>query len=176
MARDGNPLVVSRVIGDVLDPFAATTELRLFADARIIGNGYRLRPSQVAARPRVEIGGHDFRAAYTLIMVDADAPSPGNPYLREYLHWLVTDIPGSTGPSFGNEIVSYEGPQPSMGIHRIVLVLFRQAAGRQRVSAPEWRQNFNIRQFSQEYNLGPPVAASYYNCHRENGTGGRRPC
>ncbi|KAL8460937.1 hypothetical protein ACS0TY_032439 [Phlomoides rotata] len=101
MARDGNPLVVSRVIGDVLDPFAATTELRLFADARIIGNGYRLRPSQVAARPRVEIGGHDFRAAYTLIMVDADAPSPGNPYLREYLHWLVTDIPGSTGPSFG---------------------------------------------------------------------------
>ncbi|KAL8468501.1 hypothetical protein ACS0TY_031639 [Phlomoides rotata] len=101
MARDGNPLAVSRVIGDVLDPFAATTDLKFFADGQMIGNGYRLRPSQVAALPRVEIGGHDFQTAYTLIMVDADAPSPGNPYLREYLHWLVTDIPGSTGPSFG---------------------------------------------------------------------------
>ncbi|GAY60953.1 hypothetical protein CUMW_206080 [Citrus unshiu] len=67
-------------------------------------------------------------------MVDPDAPSPSDPSLREYLHWLVTDIPATTGASFGQEIVNYESPRPTMGIHRFVFVLFRQL-GRQTVYA-----------------------------------------
>ncbi|KAL3616892.1 Protein VERNALIZATION 3 [Castilleja foliolosa] len=175
MAIDRHPLVVSRVVGDVLEPFTATTELRvLLSDGRVIYNGSSLRPSQVVGRPRVEIGGSsDFRTLYTLVMVDADAPSPSNPHFKEYLHWLVTDIPGGTGVGFGTEVVSYESPRPSMGIHRLVLALFRQES-RQMVSVPTRRQNFNTREFSQLHNLGLPVAAMYYNCHRENGTGGRR--
>lgn len=75
----------------------------------------------------------------------------------------------------GSEIVSYEAPEPTMGIHRVVLVLFRQPTGLpQAVNAPEWRHNFNIREFSRRYNLGSPVAAIYYNCLRETGVGGRR--
>ncbi|XP_051128563.1 protein RICE FLOWERING LOCUS T 1-like [Andrographis paniculata] len=130
MSSKRHPLVVSGVVGDVLDPFVATTELRVYSDGRQLFNGCSLRPAQVAGRPRVDTGGDDFRTFYTLVMVDADSPSPGNPYLREYLHWLVTDIPGSTGASFGKEIVSYESPDPTMGIHRIALVLFRQLGGR----------------------------------------------
>ncbi|XP_051129022.1 protein HEADING DATE 3A-like [Andrographis paniculata] len=174
MARERNPLVVSGVVGDILDPFAAVTDLRLFTDGgRMVFSGASFRPSQVAAAPRVEIGGEDFRTFYTLVMVDADSPTPADPYFRAYLHWLVTDIPGSTGASYGNEIVSYEGPQPSMGIHRLVFVLFRQN-GRITVRSPRWRQGFSVREFSQLHNLGNPVAAIYYNCHREAGTGGRR--
>ncbi|XP_051129011.1 protein FLOWERING LOCUS T-like isoform X2 [Andrographis paniculata] len=168
MSSKRHPLVVSGVVGDVLDPFVATTELRVYSDGRQLFNGCSLRPAQVAGRPRVDTGGDDFRTFYTLVMVDADSPSPGNPYLREYLHWLVTDIPGSTGASFGKEIVSYESPDPTMGIHRIALVLFRQLGGRDSVDHnSEWRHNFNTRQFSQLHNLGPPVAALYYNCQRE---------
>lgn len=74
----------------------------------------------------------------------------------------------------GQEIVRYESPQPSIGIHRYVFVLFRQL-GRQTVYAPGWRQNFNTRDFAELYNLGSPVAVVYYNCQRESGTGGRRP-
>ncbi|XP_047268822.1 protein FLOWERING LOCUS T-like [Capsicum annuum] len=107
------------------------------------------------------------------IMVDPDAPSPSNSIFREYLHWLVTDIPATTDTSFGNEVVCYEKPTPSMGIHRFVLVLFRQL-GRETVYAPGWRQNFNTRDFAELYNLGLPVASIYFNCHRESGTGGRR--
>ncbi|KAK2988134.1 hypothetical protein RJ640_017466 [Escallonia rubra] len=80
-------------------------------------------------------------------MVDPDAPSPSDPNLREYLHWLVTDIPATTGENFGQEVVCYESPRPSMGIHRFVFVLFRQI-GRQTVYAPGWRQNFNTRDFA----------------------------
>jgi hypothetical protein len=63
--------------------------------------------------------------------------------------------------------------EPMKSIHRFVLVLFQQL-GRQTVYAPGWRQNFNTRDFAELYNLGPPVAAVYFNCQREAGSGGRR--
>ncbi|XP_019193813.1 PREDICTED: protein HEADING DATE 3A-like [Ipomoea nil] len=173
MPRDRDSLVVGRVVGDVLEPFTRSISLRVAYGGRDITNGCDYRPSHVANQPRVEVGGHDLRTFYTLVMVDPDAPSPSNPSLREYLHWLVTDIPATTGVDFGHEIVCYESPQPSMGIHRFVFVLFQQL-GRQTVYAPGWRQNFNTRDFAELYNLGSPVAAVYFNCQRETGTGGRR--
>ncbi|XP_075484926.1 protein VERNALIZATION 3-like [Primulina tabacum] len=173
MPRDRDPLVVGRVIGDVLDPFTRSLGLRVTHGNREVNNGSEFRPSQLLHQPRVEVGGEDLRIFYTLVMVDPDAPSPSDPNLREYLHWLVTDIPETTEATFGNEIVCYESPRPSMGIHRFVFVLFRQL-GRQTVYAPGWRQNFNTREFAELYNLGSPVAAVYYNCQRESGSGGRR--
>ena len=77
------------------------------------------------------------------------------------------------GWSAGQEVMCYEPPRPTMGIHRFVFVLFQQL-GRQTVYAPGWRQNFNTRDFAEFYNLGPPVAAVYFNCQREAGSGGRR--
>ncbi|GKV45586.1 hypothetical protein SLEP1_g52652 [Rubroshorea leprosula] len=174
MPRDrSDPLVVGRVVGDVLDPFTRSISLRVSYNNREVTNGCEFRPSQLVNQPRVDIGGDDMRTFYTLVMVDPDAPSPSDPNLREYLHWLVTDIPATTGASFGQEVVCYENPGPSIGIHRFVFVLFRQL-GRQTVYAPGWRQNFNTKDFAELYNLGSPVAAVYFNCQRETGTGGRR--
>lgn len=67
----------------------------------------------------------------------------------------------------------YEAPNPATGIHRMVLVLFRQL-GRETVYAPSRRHNFSTRSFARRYNLGAPVAAMYFNCQRQSGTGGRR--
>ncbi|KAF6143214.1 hypothetical protein GIB67_035628 [Kingdonia uniflora] len=173
--RRGDPLVVGRVIGDVLDPFTKSISLKVTYGSREINNGCEPKPSVVVNQPRVEIGGTDMRTFYTLIMVDPDAPSPSAPNLREYLHWLVTDIPGSTGATFGQEIMCYESPRPTLGIHRFAFVLFQQL-GRQTVDRPGWRQNFNTKDFAGIYNLGLPVAAVYYNCQRESGTGGRTRC
>ncbi|XP_066331976.1 protein VERNALIZATION 3-like [Miscanthus floridulus] len=144
MSRD--PLVVGNVVGDILDPFIKSAALRVLYNNRELTNGSELKPSQVANEPRIEIVGHDMRTLYTLVMVDPDSPSPSNPTKREYLHWLVTDIPESTNVSYGNEVVSYESPKPSAGIHRFVFVLFRQSV-RQTIYAPGWRQNFNTRDF-----------------------------
>ncbi|KAJ4721673.1 Flowering locus T protein [Melia azedarach] len=170
--RDRDPLVVGRVIGDVLDNFPRTISLRVTFGNKEINNGCELKPSQVINQPRVEIGGEDLRTFYTLVMVDPDAPSPSDPNLKEYLHWLVTDIPATTGANFGHEVVCYENPRPTVGIHRFVFVLFQQL-GRQTVYAPGWRQNFNTREFAELYNLGSPVAAVYFNCQRETRSGGR---
>nr|QLM02186.1 flowering locus T 1C_2 [Miltoniopsis roezlii] len=173
MMHGRDPLVLGQVVGDVLDPFIRSAMLRVMYDNKEITNGTRLKQSAVVNPPTVEIGGGDELTLYTLVMVDPDAPSPTNPVNREYLHWLVTDIPGPMDASFGNEVVHYEGPRPQAGIHRIAFVLFRQEI-QQTVYAPGWRQNFNTRDFAAVYNLGSPVAAVYFNCQREHGCGGRR--
>jgi hypothetical protein len=66
--------------------------------------GVQMLLVQIQSKPHVELHGNGFGGdaeKYTLVMVDPDAPSPSNPTLRNILHWLVTDIPGSTSPSQG---------------------------------------------------------------------------
>ncbi|KAJ1700171.1 hypothetical protein LUZ63_008683 [Rhynchospora breviuscula] len=167
-----DPLVVSNIIGDVLDPFRRSISFQVLYNNRLMVTGSDLRPSAVLNRPKIEIGSSDLRVFHTLILVDPDAPSPSNPNQREYLHWMVTDIPGSTDVSFGREVVLYERPEPRSGIHRMVFVLYRQL-GRATVFHPEIRNNFNCRSFAHQYHLDV-VAATYFNCQRESGSGGRR--
>ncbi|EOY23131.1 PEBP family protein [Theobroma cacao] len=179
MSRVPEPLTVGRVIGEVVDNFTPSVKMTVtYNSNKQVANGHELMPAVIVARPRVEIGGEDMRAAYTLILTDPDAPSPSDPYLREHLHCpqsklqtnissrMVTDIPGTTDASFGREVVSYETPKPTVGIHRYVFILFKQR-GRQTVRPPTSRDYFNTRRFSQENGLGLPVAAVYFNAQRE---------
>ncbi|KAK9071616.1 hypothetical protein SSX86_008045 [Deinandra increscens subsp. villosa] len=161
-------LVAGRVIGDVVDQFTpSVTMVVAYKPDYPFFNGHELMPNLVTSKPHVRIGGVDMRSSYTLVMTDPDAPSPSDPYLREHLHWIITDIPGTTDATFGREIVSYEKPTPVMGIHRYVFLLFKQRA-RQSVRAPVSRDCFNTRIFSQENDLGLPVAAIYFNAQRQN--------
>lgn len=66
MSRGRDPLVVGRVIGDILDPFTRSITLRITYN-REINNGYELKPSHVVNQPRVDIGGDDLRTFYTLV-------------------------------------------------------------------------------------------------------------
>ncbi|KAL2227100.1 CEN-like protein 1 [Sesamum indicum] len=167
MSRQLDPLSVGRVIGEVVDSFIPCVKLTVtFNSNKQVSNGHELMPSVITSKPRVEIGGEDLRAAYTLVMTDPDVPGPSDPYLREHLHWIVTDIPGTTDASFGREIVSYETPKPVIGIHRYVFLLFRQKA-RHTVRPPASRDLFNTRRFAEENGLGLPVAAVYFNAQRE---------
>ncbi|XP_021765156.1 CEN-like protein 1 [Chenopodium quinoa] len=168
MARGVEPLIIGRVIGEVVDIFNPSVRLDVtYNSSKQVSNGHELMPAVVTSKPRVEIGGEDMRSAYTLIMVDPDAPSPSDPYLREHLHWIVTDIPGTTDITFGKEIVCYETPKPVVGIHRYIFILFKQTRGRQTVRTPSSRDCFNTRRFAAENGLGLPVAVVYFNAQRE---------
>ncbi|KAH7557601.1 hypothetical protein ACOSP7_027429 [Xanthoceras sorbifolium] len=167
MSRMAETLSVGRVVGDVVDPFTPSVKMTvIYNNNKQVSNGHELMPNIIACKPRVEISGEGLRAAYTLIMTDPDAPSPSDPHLKEHLHWMVVNIPGTTDASFGKEVVSYETPKPVVGIHRYVFVLFKQK-GRQAVQEPTLRDHFNTRQFAEDNNLGPPVAAVYFNAQRE---------
>ncbi|ONK73397.1 uncharacterized protein A4U43_C04F31060 [Asparagus officinalis] len=174
MTRMIEPLTVGRVIGDVVDVFSPSVKLEVvYGSNKQVYNGHELMPAVVSSKPKVEIGGDDMRASYTLIMTDPDAPSPSDPRLREHLHWVVTDIPGTTNSSFGREIISYEAPKPVIGIHRYVFVLFKQKA-RDTVRPPQSRDCFNSRVFADQNSLGLPVAAVFFNCQRETACRSRR--
>ncbi|XP_073126943.1 protein MOTHER of FT and TFL1-like [Henckelia pumila] len=159
-----DPLVMGRVIGDVVDMFVPTAELVVrYGAATQISNGCEIKPSMGAERPTVHINGSSDNY-YSLVMVDPDAPNPSEPTFREWLHWLVTDIPGGSDASEGKEVMPYMGPQPPVGTHRYVFAAFQQHGQMEAAAAkPAERPHFSTRQFSVENELGLPAAALYFN-------------
>ncbi|KAJ8549652.1 hypothetical protein K7X08_033359 [Anisodus acutangulus] len=168
--RSVDPLVVGKVIGDVLDMFVPVVEFTVEYSSKQISNGVEIKPDAAAQRPRVHIkGSPDSNNLYTLVMADPDAPSPNEPTFREWLHWIVTDIPEGGNASEGREVLEYMGPAPPAGIHRYVFTLFRQTEAEQVPhKPPEGRSNFKTRQFASDNLLGLPVAALYFNSHAAN--------
>ncbi|URD90046.1 Cen-like protein [Musa troglodytarum] len=138
-----------------------------YNSSKLVCNGHEFYPSAVVSEPRVAVQCGDMRSFFTLVMTDPDVPGPSDPYLREHVHWIVTDIPGTTDTSFGKEVVGHESPRPSIGIHRFVFVLFQQKRRHSVVAPPPSRDRFSTRRFAQENDLGLPVAAVYFNAQRE---------
>ena len=58
-------------------------------------------------------------------------------------------------------------PRPNIGIHRFVFVLFKQKRRQTVMKIPSSRDLFNARKFADDNDLGPPVAAVFYNAQRE---------
>jgi len=70
MARvSTDPLVIGRVIGDVLDSFTPTIKMTVTFCKKQVYNGHELFPSTVTTWPRVEIGGGDLRSFFTLVYI-----------------------------------------------------------------------------------------------------------
>lgn len=71
----------------------------------------QLSPPHVQASfaPRVTMHGLDPSSRYTLICSDPDPPDPANPIYKEWLHWLVVNIPGKEEASAkdGDEVTPY---------------------------------------------------------------------
>ncbi|KAF9592956.1 hypothetical protein IFM89_019260 [Coptis chinensis] len=164
--RQVDPLVVGRVIGDVVDMFVPAVSMSVYYGPKHVTNGCDIKPSMTAAPPTVHISGYA-DDLYTLVMTDPDAPSPSEPSMREWIHWLVVDIPGGTHAGRGKESLTYMGPSPPVGIHRYVLVLFRQKNSLNIDDPPEIRANFSTRNFANQLDLGLPVATVYFNAQKE---------
>ncbi|XP_057548887.1 CEN-like protein 2 [Amaranthus tricolor] len=161
-----DPLTIGRVIGDVIDPFSPSVRMSVTYNNKQVYNGHELFPSLVTLKPRVQVHDGDMKSFFTLIMTDPDVPGPSDPYLREHLHWIVTDIPGTTDATFGKEVMTYEIPRPNIGIHRFVFILFKQKR-RGSVAPPCGRDRFCTNKFAELNQLDLPVAAVYFNCQRE---------
>ncbi|CAI8592886.1 unnamed protein product [Vicia faba] len=162
-----DPLVIGRVIGDVVDNFTTTMKMSVTYNTKQVYNGHEFFPSSLTTKPKVQIHGGDMRSFFTLIMTDPDVPGPSDPYLKEHLHWIVTDIPGTTDATFGKEVMKYEVPRPHIGIHRLVFLLYKQKGRETVMKIPASRDLFNTQKFAEDNDLGPPVAAVFFNAQRE---------
>jgi phosphatidylethanolamine-binding protein (PEBP) family uncharacterized protein len=107
------------------------------------------------------------------MMVDPDAPSPDNPTLADYRHWLVVNIRGrylADGVLYGDFLTRYMEPSPPQGsgYHRYFLYLFKQPDESLKFDdVPQNRAHFNPEEFASQYDLGQPVAVNYFTAKRE---------
>lgn len=68
----------------------------------------------------------------------------------------------------GKEVLQYMAPEPPVGIHRLVLILFSQNKTSDiPVMPPPARHNFRTRNFAAQYGFGLPVAGVYFNVRKE---------
>lgn len=66
-SRSSEPLVVGRVIGEVLDPFIPSIKMVVTYNNKLIFNGHELYPSAIGNEPLVKVQGEDLRSLFTLV-------------------------------------------------------------------------------------------------------------
>lgn len=122
----------------------------------------------------------DGEPAYTLVMVDPDAPSRAEPKFKHFRHWVITSIKSPVGSASETanligikaklSTTPYRppGPPPDTGLHRYTFLLFEEPPG---FSIPqgaveygaelEQRRSWNPIEFGEKYGL-KLVGANYF--------------
>lgn len=167
MAADLQNLKKEQVIPDVIDalpPASLKVDYGAGVEAQ---QGNELRPTQVKDQPKFTFEAKPDQL-HTLVMVDPDAPSRKDPALREILHFMVSNIPGSDVEK-GNILAEYVGSGPPLGtgLHRYVFLLYKQKGKLEsgmKISktSRHGRTKFSIRKWAKEHDLGEPVMANFY--------------
>lgn len=110
---------------------------------------------------------HPETRLYTLVMVDPDVPDPTNISYKQFLHWVVPNIPlsalqsGKNIPLPENHPAPWIPPHPTNGTkyHRYVIFLFQNPDPNKPLEVPEYnmeqRKTFNLRKFISEYGFQP---------------------
>jgi hypothetical protein len=106
MSRSVEPLIVGRVIGEVLDPFNPCVKMvATYNSNKLVFNGHELYPSAVVSKPRVEVQGGDLRSLFTL--VECTRLDLGTPYSTSSIVCLFS----SFAVAIIIHISGYDGPR-----------------------------------------------------------------
>lgn len=160
--------ISEQVVPDVIDSKPETSILIDYLSGVKVDHGNELTPTQVKDEPKISYNAAADQL-YTLAMVDPDAPSRNDPKMREVLHFLVANIPG-TDIDKGDRLADYigSGPPQGTGLHRYVFLVYQQKNGKlnSEMKIPKTsragRVNFSIRNFAKDHKLGEPVAGNFY--------------
>ncbi|GAQ82124.1 PEBP (phosphatidylethanolamine-binding protein) family protein [Klebsormidium nitens] len=173
-------LEAAGIVPDVLDTFNPSAQLNLVfgtdKGTLQIENGERYASADLKSSPMLSIHENFVEAQshlYTVVLVDLDSPDPTNPGNGEYLHWLVTNIPGPQATSdaalmdpakVGKVVASYEPIQPKGDLpHRYAFVLFRQRpTAVLDIPSTDDRRQFKMSSFLMSSAVAAPVMAGYF--------------
>ncbi|XP_039954003.1 phosphatidylethanolamine-binding protein homolog F40A3.3-like isoform X2 [Bactrocera tryoni] len=160
-------MISSGIIPDIIDTSPKGLVQVNYPSGAKVESGKELTPTQVKDQPTVSWEAED-DALYTLFMVDPDAPSRAEPSNREFLHWLVINIPGNKVAE-GQTVAEYigSGPPDGTGLHRYVFLVFKQAGKIEstkfiRKTSREGRVRTKTRDSIAKFNLGDPIAGNFY--------------
>ncbi|XP_072154879.1 protein D2-like [Bemisia tabaci] len=109
---------------------------------------------------------------HTLIFLNIDHPNEFFPQKRQYLQWLVGNIPEARVEN-GRILSSYLMPIPppvQYGIHRLLFLAYKQPRTTIEFSEPflpalplpKSRANWTLAEFVNKYDLIGPVAGNFY--------------
>lgn len=158
-------LATAKVVPDVVDTAPNGTLSILYADGSRADSGNELTPTQVKEAPILLLWPSEPQSLYTLMMVDPDASN------RDFLHWLVINIPGSDlakGESYSAYIGA--GPPKDSGLHRYIFLVYKQTAkidhlpfAKSTNVGLDGRIGFNPRTFVTDNHLSAaPVAGNFF--------------
>ncbi|EDV48020.1 putative odorant-binding protein A5 [Drosophila erecta] len=130
--------------------------------------GKLLEPMQVRDEPYVKWPSAP-ENYYALLMVDPDVPNVITPTHREFLHWMVLNIPGNL-LALGDVRVGYMGATPlkGTGTHRLVFLLYKQRDytkfdfPKLPKHSVKGRSGFESKRFAKKYKFGHPVAGNFF--------------
>lgn len=151
-----NELRSTGIIPDLFSTFRAEKPLNISYGGKMINFGDRLDVQSASNMPNVSFSG-DENCLYSLLMVDPDAPSHSNPTNRDYLHWMILNVPADRITN-GNELMRYMGPSPPQGSgpHRYCFMLLQQKRLLDTaVIGSLQRQKFNTKNFIDTYGMQP---------------------
>jgi len=117
-----------KIAPDVLErPFLPITNFSVSFGEELAQRGNILSPKITIDKPTIKYDGNKI---FTLIMTDPDSPAYYYPSQKEFLHWLVVNIPGNEIEK-GNTVVDYIGaiPAQNSGKHRYIILLLEQKEG-----------------------------------------------
>ena len=162
---------IDQIVPDIIDQSPSFLAEVKYSSGVSMNLGCELTPTQVKDQPSSVRWPTEPNALYTLVFTDPDAPSREDARFREILHWLVVNIPGTDIDS-GETYAEYVGSGPPLGtgLHRYVLLVFKQPNGkmltldRKKVNNrnTDGRYAFKTRHLIEDYNLGNPVAGNFY--------------
>jgi len=129
--------------------------------------GQELKPAQLLAPPSfVNWPNIDPNALYTMVLVDCDPDDADNYEYKQLNLGLAINMPAGY-ITRGFVISPYYPPRPKegSGLHRYLVAVFKQPDtlnGIPFAVDDVSRHNFDVRVFANTYNLGQPVAGTYF--------------
>lgn len=165
-------LIDAKIIPDVI--YTVNPQCGLTVETTIGGlpfsNGQLLTETQVADAPTLAIKGAKFLERFVLFVVDPDAPDPADPVDRSFLHGLWWNIPfnGNLTAASAGITTGWVSPQPPIGTHRYVAVLYRQPKWPKvefvpkDPSDPTKLAKYNVTLVAKFKKLGEPIYATWF--------------
>ncbi|KAF9697994.1 hypothetical protein EKO04_004493 [Ascochyta lentis] len=147
--------------------FTPTYDLSVSFSSKSPTNGSLVRVSEVKETPNVTFSATSNSGSaqsYTFFLIDPDAPTPDDPKFAYWRHWVVTNIPLSSGSGDvkqGKTLTQYlaPGPKDESGPHRYLFLLFKEPEGfsieKSDVGGEEFvdRRSFGAREFVEKHGL-----------------------
>ncbi|XP_072154799.1 protein D3 isoform X1 [Bemisia tabaci] len=131
--------------------------------------GNILRPEQVRWAPHAIEFKFKPNSYYCIVMTGLDEPSKAMPTKREFLHWIVGNMP-EDNLAIAEHIAEYYPvlPKKDTGLHRYLLLVYEQ---KKKIDFKEFRltcrndwgrAKWSSRKFADKYKLGEPYAVNFF--------------